>query len=460
MVIEGKHLKEWIGVAQREIQVLSSISEVKRKMENLEDYVKGESYQEIYDTLQILKNFSSSNNDLQKAISSKLNYGEEKLSEFFSAWSKNVNHDAKVLLDSIVYPTINSSFALYTGNSTITEKESAFAQLQCSIEKSTLLLEKKFISQYPPLELCELRDAMLKCVELLQLLQWKRELQAQISFLRQEHSRLKRMDQIQNSGLIELAKIIAEIEKFIKNCPAIDETSTQIIEKLSIVKSEAQFFYTLCQSESWMQYQISNSQNILTLLIEVKKNLFNLDFKHSTSLLDESKTNCNSLMEKSSTTVIPEKEICQRLQQNIEKMSSYAGEVHRNFENQISEFLNYRKALQCRKPELIKKTQTCSICSKKFGVIYMRLQKWCKKCGIVVCDKCSSRKKCIPELAYFHNVRVCDKCVDQTVELKFVSNALSLQPFMETIELINVSFLQTKEERMLFEIPLAISENQ
>lgn len=58
------------------------------------------------------------------------------------------------------------------------------------------------------------------------------------------------------------------------------------------------------------------------------------------------------------------------------------------------------------------KAPNCQLCGQNFTVLYRRHH--CRGCGRVVCGLCGDRECPIPRLGYFHPVRVCTECYNNT----------------------------------------------
>eukprot|EP00931_Biecheleriopsis_adriatica_P038444 TRINITY_DN22021_c0_g1_i2.p1 TRINITY_DN22021_c0_g1~~TRINITY_DN22021_c0_g1_i2.p1 ORF type:complete len:585 (-),score=111.47 TRINITY_DN22021_c0_g1_i2:70-1824(-) len=56
-------------------------------------------------------------------------------------------------------------------------------------------------------------------------------------------------------------------------------------------------------------------------------------------------------------------------------------------------------------------TQVCMSCRAAFGFWQMRRKHHCRKCGKVVCSRCSRSRQIIPEYRSLHPQRVCDDCM-------------------------------------------------
>ena len=50
----------------------------------------------------------------------------------------------------------------------------------------------------------------------------------------------------------------------------------------------------------------------------------------------------------------------------------------------------------------------CYICEDEFSLL--NRQHNCRKCGTVICNKCSQYQVALPELAYYDPVRICFNC--------------------------------------------------
>eukprot|EP01095_Lingulamoeba_sp_RSL-Kostka_P017069 TRINITY_DN865_c3_g2_i1.p1 TRINITY_DN865_c3_g2~~TRINITY_DN865_c3_g2_i1.p1 ORF type:complete len:100 (-),score=12.05 TRINITY_DN865_c3_g2_i1:113-412(-) len=51
---------------------------------------------------------------------------------------------------------------------------------------------------------------------------------------------------------------------------------------------------------------------------------------------------------------------------------------------------------------------TCFICSVEFGFITRKHH--CRNCGKIICNKCSSKRRRLPQFGITEPVRVCDSC--------------------------------------------------
>lgn len=51
---------------------------------------------------------------------------------------------------------------------------------------------------------------------------------------------------------------------------------------------------------------------------------------------------------------------------------------------------------------------SCASCAAPFDLMSRRHH--CRRCGVVVCERCSPRRQAMPEYAYMEPVRVCNAC--------------------------------------------------